>query len=258
MNIELVYDRNCPNVDETRRRLWQALADQGLPLRWREWDQDDPSCPLYVQQYGSPTVLVDGVDVGGQSSHDGHVSCRLYRDTDGRLNGAPSVDQIVTALVGAGQFVGSSRGWRSSLATVPGIAIAFLPKLACPACWPAYAGVLSAVGLGFLLDDAYLFPMTASFLVIAVGALAWRARHRHGWGPAGIGLVASGIVIGGKFVFGSDLAMYAGIVLLVAASIWNAWPTQRIKRQSGCRSCRSDRELTPSPHTPPIPPRSTS
>ena len=37
-------------------------------------------------------------------------------------------------------------GWRSSLATLPGIALAFLPKIACPACWPAYAGVLSSLG----------------------------------------------------------------------------------------------------------------
>jgi|GEM_PF-2330127 len=33
------------------------------------------------------------------------------------------------------------------------------PQGRCPACWPAYAGVLSALGLGFLLESAYLLPM---------------------------------------------------------------------------------------------------
>jgi hypothetical protein len=107
---------------------------------------------------------------------------------------------------------------------VPGIAFAFLPKLACPACWPAYAGLLRSVGLGFLLDTAYLFPLTAMFLVLAVGELAFRAQTRRGFGPFAVGLVAAAVVLVGKFAFDSNPAMYGGIGLLVAASLWNAWP----------------------------------
>ena len=114
---------------------------------------------------------------------------------------------------------------------MPGIAFAFLPKLACPACWPAYAGLLSSVGLGFLLDTTYLFPLTAAFLVLAVGALAFRARTRRGYGPFRVGLAAAAVVLVGKFIFESDAAMYGGIGLLVAASVWNAWPKGERKRR---------------------------
>ena len=70
-------------------------------------------------------------------------------------------ERIAAALSSTGRPTISSRarnGWRSSLATLPGIGLAFLPKIACPACWPAYAGLLSSLGLGFLLDVRWLFP----------------------------------------------------------------------------------------------------
>jgi len=84
--------------------------------------------------------------------------------------------------------------------------------------------VLTSLGLGFLLDVRWLFPLTAVFLLIAVVALGFGAQRRRGFGPFFVGLCASAIVLGGKFGFESDAAMYAGLGLLVAASIWNTWP----------------------------------
>jgi hypothetical protein len=120
--------------------------------------------------------------------------------------------------------VPTARGRRSSFATLPGIALAFLPKVTCPACWAAYASVFTSPGLGFLLDVRWLFPTTAVFLLIAVAAPGFRARRRRDLGPFVVGLGASAIVLGGKFGFGIDSAMYAGLPLLVGASVWNTWP----------------------------------
>jgi mercuric ion transport protein len=44
--------------------------------------------------------------------------------------------------------------WRRTVAILPGIGVSLMPKLICPLCWPAYAGLLSAVGLGFLSAPA--------------------------------------------------------------------------------------------------------
>lgn len=112
--------------------------------------------------------------------------------------------------------------WRQSLMVIPGVGVSLLPKLACPFCWPAYAGLLSSVGLGFLLSAEYLLPITAAFLVLAVGALAFRAHQRRGYGPFVLGLLAAAGVLAGKFWWGSNPAMYAAIGVLVAASMWNA------------------------------------
>ncbi len=120
---------------------------------------------------------------------------------------------------------------------LPAIGTALLPKVACPACWPAYAGVLGAVGLGFLMDVTWLLPVTAVFLGLAVGALGSRARRRRGHGPFLVGGVAAAVVLTGKFAFDSDAAMYAGLGLLVAASLWNSWPRRR--KAAACPACET-------------------
>jgi mercuric ion transport protein len=226
--VQLIYDTDCPNIQRARKAMLEGFSQAGLQPSWTEWDPNSPESPAYVRGYGSPTILVDGRDVAGVAPGNGGSSCRLYRKGSGTFEGVPSVEQVAEALRVSEltPMVGtrSSSGWRSSLATVPGIAFAFLPKLACPACWPAYAGLLSSVGLGFLLDTAYLFPLTVVFLILAAGALAFRARTRRGYGPLGVGLAAALVVLVGKFVFDSNTAMYGGIGLLIAASVWNMWP----------------------------------
>jgi mercuric ion transport protein len=117
-----------------------------------------------------------------------------------------------------------NRTWKQTLVAIPGIGVSLLPKLACPLCWPAYAGLLTSVGLGFLISSKYLLPFTAAFLVLILGALAFRAQRRHGHGPFVVGLVAAVGVIVAKFQWESNLTLYGAVGLLVVASLWNAWP----------------------------------
>jgi len=114
--------------------------------------------------------------------------------------------------------------WRRFAAVLPGVGASLLPKLACPMCWPAYAGLLTAVGLGFLMSARYLFGVTTVFLVVSAGALAFRHRERRGIAPAILGFAGSALVLVGKFRFESPPAMYAGLSVLIAASLWNSWP----------------------------------
>jgi len=125
-----------------------------------------------------------------------------------------------------------NRTWKQSLLALPGVGVSILPKLACPACWPAYAGLLSSVGLGFLISTAYLLPLTVAFLILALAALAVRANERRGYGPFILGLVPGGGVLLGKFAFESNLIVYAGLGLLVIASLWNAWPASGMAVQA--------------------------
>lgn len=117
-----------------------------------------------------------------------------------------------------------SRAWKQGLLALPGVGVSLLPKLACPVCWPAYAGLLSSVGLGFLISAAYLLPLTLAFLGLTLAALAFRATNRRGFGPFLMGLVAAIAILLGKFLWESKLMIYSGIGMLVAASVWNAWP----------------------------------
>src|SRR5438128_8146057 len=91
-----------------------------------------------------------------------------------------------------------TRPLRQTLLAMPGIGVALLPKLFCPLCWPLYAGVVSSVGLGFLVGTTYLIPITSVFLVLTLAVLGFRARQRRGYGPFLIGLVASAAILIGK------------------------------------------------------------
>jgi hypothetical protein len=126
--------------------------------------------------------------------------------------------------------------WKRGLAVLPGIGVSLLPKLACPMCWPAYAGLVSGLGLGFLISTKYLLPLTVAFLAIAVAALRFRASRRHGYGPFWLGLVAAAVILTGKFYFDAAPVVYAGVGLLIAASVWNGWPRRSVYKPV-CPAC---------------------
>ena len=105
--VELIYDHTCPHVEVARDRLRAALADAGLPPVWQEWERAALGSPRYAQQWGSPTILVNGRDVGAHGAQrttlDGRAGCRVYPDAAGRLGGAPTVGMITAALSDCGR-----------------------------------------------------------------------------------------------------------------------------------------------------------
>ena len=127
------------------------------------------------------------------------------------------------------------RTWKEGALAGPAVGVSLLPKVICPICSPAYAAVLSSVGLGFLVSTAYLLPVTLVFLSLAVVALAFRASTRRGHGPFWMGLAAASSVFIGKFLLDLPALTYGGVAGLVLASIWNAIP--RPTTASICPAC---------------------
>lgn len=102
--VELVYDRDCPNVADCRAALIVALETMGLPTVWKEWERGSPDIPGEYLGFGSPTVLVDARDVhtGARNGESAGSSCRIYADAaSGELTGFPSVSSIERALTAA-------------------------------------------------------------------------------------------------------------------------------------------------------------
>ena len=117
---------------------------------------------------------------------------------------------------------GVTRGSGRSILGIPVAALAALPL--CPACYPAYAGVLSALGLTVLSDTAVQTLLTVLFLSAALGALLYKARSRRGYGPFVLGTAASVVLGISKFMMGIDPITYAAVGVLVLAGLWNVWP----------------------------------
>jgi mercuric ion transport protein len=99
--VDLVYDRECPNVQEARSLLREALTEVGLFPVWREWESEAAETPPELRSLGSPTILVDGVDVSGNDKGDvqpGANCCRLYPH-HGRLRGVPELGVVKSAII---------------------------------------------------------------------------------------------------------------------------------------------------------------
>ena len=114
----------------------------------------------------------------------------------------------------------------ASLAGIPAAGLAALPF--CPACYPMYAGILASLGLTPLSQLGVQATLTLALLAISLAALAFRAKARRGYAPLAAGCMASLVVLIGKFGIGLDAMTYAGIAVLVLASVWNVWPLWRL------------------------------
>jgi hypothetical protein len=201
--VELIYHAGCPNVGAARAVLLRAFVRAQRDAHWVEWDGESPECPDHARGYGSPTILVDGEDVAG--ARPGAASnCRL---------GMPAEEEIAAAL-------GASGTWRQSLLALPGAGALLLPAGVCPACWPAYAGLLASLGLGVLMQRAYLLPLALGLSGVALAALAWGARSRQRYGPLVLGMAGVAMAAAGKFAFAADGLVYVGVGSLAVASIW--------------------------------------
>ncbi|MBI3538676.1 MAG: thioredoxin family protein [Candidatus Eisenbacteria bacterium] len=97
MRIQLVYFDGCPNVDAARETLLAVLRKHALAVPIEEIQTTAPDASAELRRWGSPTILIDGVDVGGAAAPTG-AGCRLYHGADGRLQGTPPTSLIEEAL----------------------------------------------------------------------------------------------------------------------------------------------------------------
>lgn len=218
MKVQLLSFPGCPNADAARDALRRALVAAGLPPHFEDVDVTAAGTPERLRSWGSPTILVDGCDVAGADPTG--PSCRLYDGAPEGVRGVPSDELIRTALNNARP---RRPQWLRALAVVPGAALALLPVAHCPACLGAYFAVLSALGLGFLVNERVLAPLIGVFLVLGLGTVAWSTRsHRHP-GPLIITTIGSLAVVLGRLVWNVPAVLYGGVALLIGAALWNLW-----------------------------------
>ncbi|MFB4269664.1 alkylmercury lyase family protein [Nonomuraea sp. GTA35] len=100
MELVVVTVPDCPNAPVLEARLAQALAEAGATAAatiTRRTVSDVEQAARW-QMRGSPTVLINGRDPFADPAMATGLACRMYRDEQGRLEGAPSVTALVAAL----------------------------------------------------------------------------------------------------------------------------------------------------------------
>ena len=121
-------------------------------------------------------------------------------------------------------------GSGSFLSVLFAVGVALLPRLVCPCQMPAYVGLLGSLGLAFLTETVYLFPLTTMCLTFAVGGLVIGAGRRRGYAPFAVGAVAAVLLLVGKFYLSWNPLVYGGSAMLLAASLWNSWPPLKLTK----------------------------
>jgi len=100
MRIEVLTVPECPNGPLAEQRLAEALAGRPDVTVERRVAGTEAEAERYGM-HGSPTVLIDGRDPFAAPGAGTSLSCRLYRDEQGRVQGAPSTGQLRAALAAA-------------------------------------------------------------------------------------------------------------------------------------------------------------
>lgn len=235
MKVEILYFAGCPHREATVERTLEVLSSLGAEAEVSEVEVRDGADAARLRFPGSPTVRIDGVDI--EPSAEAHpadaLSCRLYGGS-----GTPPRELLAAAMgEAAARPRGRTPGWLAA-AGIPASGLAALP--ACPACYPVYAGILSA--LGVTLDPGAHLALTGGLIAVALGALGFRARARRGYAPVAVGVGAALVIAAGKLVLGSDPLVYAGATALVGAGVWNAWP--RGRSAPACTACHPEEAMS--------------
>ncbi|NOT58030.1 MAG: DUF2703 domain-containing protein [Deltaproteobacteria bacterium] len=94
MNIQVLYLEGCPNHPPTVALVRHVVADLGIETEVEELEVKDQEEAEHLRFLGSPTVLVNGVDIdpSARERTDYGMSCRIYD----RL-GVPSRELLVAA-----------------------------------------------------------------------------------------------------------------------------------------------------------------
>ena len=99
-DVELLWWSGCPSTERAERELRDALRDVGLDraqVRRREIGTDVEADEVGFR--GSPTILIDGVDLLTASPQEPTgLSCRVYPRRDGRISPTPDPDDLREGL----------------------------------------------------------------------------------------------------------------------------------------------------------------
>ncbi|MCQ1579260.1 organomercurial lyase [Streptomyces parvus] len=99
LRITVLTVPDCPNAPLALERITAALDGREADVDLVEVRDEAEAAGWGMT--GSPTVLIDGVDPFAVPGAPASVSCRLYRNEQGRAAGAPSVEALRKVLAGA-------------------------------------------------------------------------------------------------------------------------------------------------------------
>ena len=104
----------------------------------------------------------------------------------------------------------------------------------CPICIPAIGSFLSAIGMGFLVNESVLKPIVFVFILISSFGFYWSYKKEHNnVYPVILGVSFGVGIYLSRYAFMNFYVMYVSIAGLLGVSIWNL----RLKKEVKCGAC---------------------
>ena len=89
--------------------------------------------------------------------------------------------------------------------------------------FPALLSILSAIGLGFVVNDAILIPLLLVFLAVTLAGLYLGTRYHHRPWALLLGAVSSVMTAVFSAILPNGVLAGIGIAGLISASLLNVW-----------------------------------
>ena len=98
MKIHFLYYEDCPSHDEALSRLKKCVEAEGISADIEIVKVETTDEAEKLRFVGSPTIIIDGLDIDPPVNPHYALTCRAYRLEDGRISPLPSEAMIRRAL----------------------------------------------------------------------------------------------------------------------------------------------------------------
>ena len=220
-DVTLVYFEGCPEAKNTRAALLNAGIFDFKVVLQNELSEGDP-----LRKVSSPSVFEGRELVYGIHTNGDIASCTF--------DSSNSVDE--SSLVKRFRELKVSNKPSRNMRTFLGAGVSTLLVLKCPACIPGAVAFLSALGLGFIINQAVLKSVLVVMLLLTLsGFLFSYMRNHKNIYPLMLGVIFSVALYLSRFhIFdGASNLTYAAVIGLIGTSIWDLW----LKSQKKCPAC---------------------
>jgi hypothetical protein len=98
LRVELLAFEDCPHLEQARRDLESVLRKGIIETPIQVIFVAGQEDAEFLNFQGSPTIRINGDDVVPQPELPVAMTCRLYRDEEGRVSGSPPIEAIRVAV----------------------------------------------------------------------------------------------------------------------------------------------------------------
>lgn len=229
VRVDIVFKHYNSQLQVLRGRVLRAFLHAGIEPHWHEWDLRQKNLPPVIASKGALTVLVNGVDVLNTSSSLLERFYHFLSFFDGGGDAIPSTARIAHAL--SEQKI--QRVTQPSkkfnlwlvLSVLPLLLLSFFAETLCSYCGSHFSGLglySGVIHADFKYFVVFTMPVVLFALFLALAALLYKVRERHGYKPLVMMALGLVLIFYGRFIVLSNTFYSVGVGLVFVAAVWNA------------------------------------